>query len=514
MQITVDIFGKICRACLCESTNMKSLFMKIDGEDRNLLDVLTNIANVRIKTEDKLPKLVCNECETIMCKAEAFKRRCLESQTILRNVSGESDSNFETEEDDKKTHIKDEKNDSILKSLLDLPAAPLNSAVNEELDIKIPNLPDVSCSDTYVGNFDKALICEDVLQIENSVKEEAHDEFEQNDDTSFTDEPSLLTPIIPECKTNTEENCMYHLKMNSKNKHKIGHHKRYNVNKYDKLYKKLADTSIIPIKNQIACQKCYLQFSTVSAWNTHQNAHREESKNVQLFQCAVCSCKFKHRKTLVRHMRKHNEPNTIKYHCDKCKREFKYKAHLENHIISVHSQNGFTCDYCMQSFNDKESLEIHRDKHKTDKRHQCEVCKKTFYMLCTLKDHMRTHTGEKPFLCSVCGKGFSQKTNLAQHMRRHQGLKPFKCETCEKRFVSKGELEAHNRTHSGAHPFVCDECGNGFTTSSSLVKHRRIHTGNENTMTNSTQLRIWNNKNTIRQRKGMDLFVEIFSYHN
>lgn len=515
MEISVDTFDRICRVCLVQCADMKSLFTKIDGEKRNLFEILLFTANINVKYEDPLPKLVCSECETVMCKADAFKRRCLNSDTILNEIYQNSLIADETSINDKKYSIKDENGDLAEKLGSYVPFEVPNTAdydTEDNFDKKNVVVRDTSIFATTDGSFCEQTSNEVSVNSEQLVKEEINLNFDEDigfadhydDEMPCSTSPNEFKDKVPEysmykchCGTTFHEKDKYesHIKQKCKNK-KVIVKKSKVIRKNTEINCRVCNStfnSLSALKQHqqvhsnetdtkpqdYICKLCLVQFKTKSALVSHIKKH-EKTVNTksETYQCSFCLRKFKNKSSLSAHMQRHEKTDSIKHICKVCKREFKYKAYLENHISTMHSRKiGISCEVCAQTFPNEESLELHKDSHKNEKKHRCTVCNKGFLMLCTLKEHMRTHTGEKPFLCSQCGRGFSQKTNLAQHMRRHQGLKPFKCENCEKRFVSKGELDAHNRKHSGAHPFVCDDCGNGFTTSSALVKHRRIHTG-------------------------------------
>nr|XP_021199574.2 gastrula zinc finger protein XlCGF57.1-like [Helicoverpa armigera] len=523
MEISVETFDKICRVCLIECADMKSLFTKMDDGDRNLFELLAFTANIHVKLEDALPKQVCGECESVMCKADAFKRRCTYSNTILNSIYQNSISNSNATIIDEKCSIKDENDDLTekLSSYVSFPPCDArNNSSENGFDKKSNLVQDSSIYEAADSSFFNLNSSKAPESSGTTVKQELTLNF--NDEIDFADHFDEATesetlpieskeePLSNEEKTYT---CICGQTFKLKDKYK-SHLKLKSCNKYKKIFKNVNKNKLNNIQNEIECIDCNRKFKTMNAWRIHQQVHKnkqvDEKKTpfftckfclwefkseatlathiqkhektfdskTETYQCSFCLRKFKNKTSLAAHIQRHEQTDNIKHVCKICKREFKYKAYLENHVLTMHSKkNGLSCEVCSQNFANEESLELHKDSHKNEKKHQCTVCNKAFVMSCTLKEHMRTHTGEKPFLCSQCGRGFSQKTNLAQHMRRHQGLKPFKCESCEKRFVSKGELDAHNRKHSGAHPFVCDDCGNGFTTSSALVKHRRIHTG-------------------------------------
>uniref|UniRef100_A0A336LDN6 CSON007298 protein n=1 Tax=Culicoides sonorensis TaxID=179676 RepID=A0A336LDN6_CULSO len=80
----------------------------------------------------------------------------------------------------------------------------------------------------------------------------------------------------------------------------------------------------------------------------------------------------------------------------------------------------------------------------------CEVCKKVFKRKEHLMQHLKSHVGLRPFKCeeSGCNKSFSRKEHLLRHIVSHTGKKSFSCDLCHKFFSRKDNLNKHRRTHS------------------------------------------------------------------
>lgn len=409
MELVVDNFDRICRACLCESTSMTSLFTKLESNERSLLDLFSLAANLSARTEDGLPKQVCGDCEMIIHKTDEFRNRCLVSDALLKKVFENStqDKYFDT------NHTEIYKNEDENKLFMDKLS---------DFDMQVVDKKDLA-------EFSHTIELENIQKTDTSIHQVKKEmTYENNDFENDFDDNVTLETLAIEFKKETKSLPKPHQKTFSKDKKQWKNKKKSTKNKN---YTYTFDLS---------CKNCNLSFEDFASWENHLKTHpspksyeKTNSKDDErLYQCSLCFRRCKTKKTLSKHMKLHERTDHIKYSCDKCKREFKYKSFLESHVISVHMHSDYICHICVEKFECKEALEAHIDSHKEKKKHVCNICNRAFIMLCTLKDHMRKHTGEKPFLCSTCGKGFSQKTNLAQHTRRHLGVKPFKCIICSK----------------------------------------------------------------------------------
>lgn len=77
----------------------------------------------------------------------------------------------------------------------------------------------------------------------------------------------------------------------------------------------------------------------------------------------------------------------------------------------------------------------------------CEVCKKVFKRKEHLMQHLKSHVGLRPFKCDQvgCNKSFSRKEHLMRHIVSHTGKKMFSCDFCHKFFSRKDNLNKHRR---------------------------------------------------------------------
>uniref|UniRef100_A0AAR5P6V9 C2H2-type domain-containing protein n=2 Tax=Dendroctonus ponderosae TaxID=77166 RepID=A0AAR5P6V9_DENPD len=136
------------------------------------------------------------------------------------------------------------------------------------------------------------------------------------------------------------------------------------------------------------------------------------------------------------------------------------------------------CDLCDRVFKHRNSLVYHMRSHSGIRPHQCELCGKSFFASSALKVHLRLHSGDKPYDCLHCGRKFRQWGDLKYHITSiHSTEKNYQCEYCGKEFARKYSLVVHRRIHTGERNYKCEYCGKTFRASSYLQNHRKIHTG-------------------------------------
>lgn len=330
MEISSQAFDIICRACLSESHNMKSLYTKLKDASGQLLDLLKFAANIEINSSDALPKQICDSCEAFLYKSDEFKRRCKESEVILKNVCPNAYEPYSVKTDNNKSE-----NDAKIQHV-----SPEKS-INYEGDLEKPDFMSLFAnSDICFKKLDTSS-----LEHKHTAKSEFGLEIGNGDySDGFDDREDLKMPVefdqkheikSYKCDCGEEYKSKFNLKKHIKNKNCIVKKRRKNSSK-----------TPLPIKNELACPKCDQIFESINSWSTHQLSHisprrkvlKNQEDHVPKVQCSLCLQKFKNKKTLTKHIVRHETKDNVKYICTKCKREFKYKAFLESHMLSVHAK--------------------------------------------------------------------------------------------------------------------------------------------------------------------------------
>lgn len=136
---------------------------------------------------------------------------------------------------------------------------------------------------------------------------------------------------------------------------------------------------------------------------------------------------------------------------------------------NMHIDVEYKCELCSQIFLNRDNFYAHCTSHlvkrKADPQEKfiCDICKKHFKTKGSIRNHMLLHTGKEKIddillnwiliiifeldlnvnldkfdhVCEQCGWKFQSKGNLKGHLAStHATVKPFKCEHCGKRYVT------------------------------------------------------------------------------
>ncbi|CAH1786994.1 unnamed protein product [Owenia fusiformis] len=231
---------------------------------------------------------------------------------------------------------------------------------------------------------------------------------------------------------------------------------------------------------ELKCEICFKVFVKKFDYTVHMRVHTGDKwdEREKPFNCNICSKGFTSKSYLLWHLKSHTGQQTdVK--CDICMREFNSNSNLVNHMRIHTGERPFKCKICSAGFTQTSNLKRHINTHSRERTFKCEICLKKFITRDSLKTHLLIHREERPFKCDMCSQAFKFSSKLQRHKKVHTGEKPFKCEICSKSYTEKAHLINHSRIHTGEKGkcFKCETCSKTFTEKGNLQRHIRIHTG-------------------------------------
>ncbi|XP_046354836.2 uncharacterized protein LOC124134174 [Haliotis rufescens] len=237
--------------------------------------------------------------------------------------------------------------------------------------------------------------------------------------------------------------------------------------------------------------------------------------------CLECGDSYVLKTSLDHHMTRCSI--VIKYHCDKCKGDFKFTnkcqllTHLRLHVdasstskvpppLKINSDNlsivtpseedlqkatdkfnvppkdpdkvMVRCLECRQVFANEKILKIHFGANELvcSFAFQCLVCSKILPRLCALNAHMKIHSNMSDYVCPECGKPFTNKSmSFVRHLNDecyHQNrIFLLQCPVCNIHLESLPKIKEHCMKEHVKSIIKCSSCNEGFQTAELLKFH-------------------------------------------
>ncbi|XP_028992086.1 zinc finger protein 142 [Betta splendens] len=200
--------------------------------------------------------------------------------------------------------------------------------------------------------------------------------------------------------------------------------------------------------------------------------------------------------------------------CPMCRRCFKMRSHLQEHLHIHFPEPSLQCPTCKRYFTSKSKLRIHRLREAGEKVHSCHLCEYSAVERNAIRRHIvSVHAGEAEgntnshsYACPTCGQRFGQSRSLKVHMKTHivqpdsqpvacfkdgctfqssirkellrhtveaHGMKAVECRhhACGSIFPKEADMELHYRTHLAYH---CSQCEFSCSNKSVFLQHRRL----------------------------------------
>ncbi|NXO33263.1 ZN142 protein, partial [Locustella ochotensis] len=202
--------------------------------------------------------------------------------------------------------------------------------------------------------------------------------------------------------------------------------------------------------------------------------------------CPECKRCFKKRTHLVEHLHLHFPDPSLQ--CPNCHKYFTSKSKLKIHMMRETGEKAHRCPLCHYSSVEKNALNRHMASMHEDISnfysdvYSCPVCEEKFQLSQALKEHLKTHKAEPKRLscfhgdCNYCAE---DRKEFVRHLKDAHGIKAVECKyhACSLLFGTAEAMEAHRKTH---YAFHCQQCDFICSNKHVFRKHKKQgHPGSE-----------------------------------
>ncbi|NWV10073.1 ZN142 protein, partial [Ptilonorhynchus violaceus] len=202
--------------------------------------------------------------------------------------------------------------------------------------------------------------------------------------------------------------------------------------------------------------------------------------------CPECKRCFKKRTHLVEHLHLHFPDPSLQ--CPNCHKYFTSKSKLKIHMMRETGEKAHRCPLCHYSSVEKNALNRHMASMHEDISnfysdiYSCPVCEEKFRLSQALKEHLKTHKAEPKRLscfhgeCDYCTE---DRKEFVRHLKDAHGIKAVECKyhACSLLFGTAEAMEAHRKTH---YAFHCQQCDFICSNKHVFRKHKKQgHPGSE-----------------------------------
>lgn len=144
-----------------------------------------------------------------------------------------------------------------------------------------------------------------------------------------------------------------------------------------------------------------------------------------------------------------------------------YRCHMQRH-----KGFRFVCEHCAKGYATLAELQYHlASSHDIGQHYICNKCGYKAYRKFDIKEHERYHTGERPYACDKCGLTFRRRFVWKKHSVYHME-KTIQCIHCPRKFHRRQEMLAHsNNVHERVYVYACSECDVTYAKTSTVRRH-------------------------------------------
>lgn len=226
---------------------------------------------------------------------------------------------------------------------------------------------------------------------------------------------------------------------------------------------------------------------------TQQSEAHVASSTESLFKTHMCpECKrcFKKRTHLVEHLHLHFPDPSLQ--CPNCQKFFTSKSKLKTHLLRELGEKAHQCPLCHYSAVERNALNRHMASMHEDisnfysDTYACPVCREEFRLSQALKEHLKSHTAAaaaepSPLHCfqEGCTYVAPDRKAFVRHLKETHGVRAVECRhhSCPMLFATAEAMEAHHKSH---YAFHCPHCDFACSNKHLFRKHKKQgHPGSE-----------------------------------
>ncbi|XP_074047456.1 zinc finger protein 142 [Macrotis lagotis] len=202
--------------------------------------------------------------------------------------------------------------------------------------------------------------------------------------------------------------------------------------------------------------------------------------------CPECRRCFKKRTHLVEHLHLHFPDPSLQ--CPNCQKFFTSKSKLKIHLLRELGEKAHRCPLCHYRAVEKNALNRHMASMHEDISnfysdvYTCPVCREEFRLSQALKEHLKSHAAEPTCLLCFqegCDHAAPDRKALIRHLRESHGVRAVECRhhACPMLFATIEAMEAHRKSH---YAFHCPHCDFACSNKHLFRKHKKQgHPGSE-----------------------------------
>ncbi|XP_036028772.1 zinc finger protein 142 isoform X2 [Onychomys torridus] len=206
--------------------------------------------------------------------------------------------------------------------------------------------------------------------------------------------------------------------------------------------------------------------------------------------CPECKRCFKKRTHLVEHLHLHFPDPSLQ--CPNCQKFFTSKSKLKTHLLRELGEKAHRCPLCHYSAVERNALNRHMASMHEDisnfysDTYACPVCREEFRLSQALKEHLKSHTAAAaaeplPLHCfqEGCTYVAPDRKAFVKHLKETHGVRAVECRhhSCPMLFATAEAMEAHHKSH---YAFHCPHCDFACSNKHLFRKHKKQgHPGSE-----------------------------------